>query len=45
MGLDIIFEGDILDLFNNPRNAIMTEWEREKRQRMPRRFFLSGCTG
>jgi hypothetical protein len=36
---------DIIDLFNNPKNDIMTVWEEEKRKRMQKRFFLSGCTG
>jgi transposase-like protein len=36
---------DILELFNNPRNnAIIFKWEGEKRQRMPKKRFLSGCT-
>jgi hypothetical protein len=39
------FLSNSIDLFNNPRNAIMTEWGREKRQRMSKRFFLNGCTG
>jgi hypothetical protein len=39
------FEKSILDLFNNIKNAIMIAWEERKRQWMPKRFFLSGCTG
>jgi hypothetical protein len=35
---------DLLDLFKNPKEAIMAAWAREKRRRMPRQFFLSGCT-
>jgi L-rhamnonate dehydratase len=36
---------EILDLFKNPKDAMLTIWEGEKRQRMPKRFFLNGCTG
>jgi hypothetical protein len=36
----------VLDLFNNPRNnAIIFKWEGERRQRTPKKLFLSGCTG
>jgi UDP-3-O-[3-hydroxymyristoyl] glucosamine N-acyltransferase len=34
-----------INLFNNSEDAIMRAWKREKRQRTPRRFFLSGCMG
>jgi hypothetical protein len=34
-----------LDLFNNREDDIMTVWEGKKGRRMPRRFFLNGCTG
>jgi hypothetical protein len=34
-----------IDLFNNRKNDRMTAWEEEKRRRMPKRFFLNGCTG
>lgn len=35
---------NILDLFNNLKEAIMTAWEKKKRQQMPKRSFLNGCT-
>jgi predicted nucleic acid-binding protein len=35
----------IIDLFKNRKDAIIKEWEGEKRQGMPKRFFLNGCTG
>jgi hypothetical protein len=35
----------IIDLFNNLREGIIMAWAGKKRQRMPKRFFLSGCTG
>jgi hypothetical protein len=35
----------LLDLFKNRKDAIIKEWEGEKRQGMPKRFFLNGCTG
>jgi hypothetical protein len=34
-----------IDLFNNIKHAIMIAWEGTQRHRMPKRFFLSGCTG
>jgi hypothetical protein len=34
-----------IDLFSNRRDDIMTAWEGEKKRRMPKRFFLNGCTG
>jgi phage terminase large subunit-like protein len=51
--LNISFSGSVLyknsritiDLFDNFKSAIKTAWKREKRQRMPKRFFLNGCTG
>jgi uncharacterized membrane protein YkvA (DUF1232 family) len=36
---------EIIDLFNNHKNDIVTAWEREKRHLIPKRFFLNGCTG
>jgi hypothetical protein len=36
---------NLLDLFNNIKHAIMIAWEGTQRHRMPKRFFLSGCTG
>jgi hypothetical protein len=43
LGIDIgIF---ILDLFNNRGNDILSKWAGERRHRMPRMLFSSGCTG
>jgi hypothetical protein len=36
---------DIIDLFKNPKDVIILAWKREKRQWMPKRFVLSGCSG
>jgi hypothetical protein len=44
-GKGTVPDGIIIDLFNNHKNDIMTVWEEEKRKRMQKRFFLSGCTG
>jgi hypothetical protein len=34
-----------IDLFNNQKNNKIHKWEGERRHRMPKKFFLSGCTG
>jgi hypothetical protein len=36
---------NIVELFNNLGNDILYGWDEEKKRRMPKRFFLSGCTG
>jgi hypothetical protein len=41
----MFIDGDTIDLFNNLGNDIIRKWAGEKRRRMPKRFFLSGCTG
>ena len=36
---------ETIDLFNNTGNSIIPKWVGERRHKMPKRFFLSGCTG
>jgi hypothetical protein len=36
---------NVIDLFNNPKDATVIAWEAGKRSRMTKRFFLNGCTG
>jgi putative transposase len=40
-----VARGITIDLFKNRKDAIIKEWDGEKMQGMPKRFFLNGCAG